>query len=340
MGDEAAFGRASSPSGRGDAVTAERPVVSVITANYNGARYLPAAISSVLGQSLRSLEMIVVDDASTDDSAAVVARAAAQDARIRLIVQPHNAGPGAARNRAIGAAQGRYLAVFDSDDLMDQDRLARLVRRAEADAAGLVADNLLAFDDGAPPADGRPFLASDLFAAPRWISLAEVIDSSRMYSRRPGLGYVKPLICAVGLKTSGVRYDEALRIGEDYDLLLRLMACGLRLRLEPAALYRYRRHPASVSHALSRGRLEDMLRADAAFEADFPGLPLAVMRAQAKRRRSLERALAYDDVIGRLKGGDLGGGLARSLSAPAIWPLLAMPIEARLRRLATRLQPA
>jgi succinoglycan biosynthesis protein ExoO len=316
-------------------MTGERPVVSVITANYNGARHLAEAMRSVLDQTLAALELIVVDDASSDASVAVVEAAAALDPRVRLIVQPSNAGPGAARNRGFAAARGRFLAVFDSDDLMAPDRLARLVRRAEADGADLVADNLLAFDDGAPGA-GRPFLPGKAFAAPRWITLADVIASSRMYARSPGLGYLKPLIRAEAWRAAGVRYDETLRIGEDYDLLLRLLAKGLRLRFEPACLYRYRRHAASISHALKRDHLEAMLRADAAFAAEARELSPSVRRAQAARRRSLERALAYDEIIQRLKRGDLIGGFGKALGAPAVWPLLSMPVTARLKRMAAR----
>jgi succinoglycan biosynthesis protein ExoO len=321
-------------------MTGERPVVSVITANHNGARSLPAAIGSVLAQTLKPLELIVVDDGSTDDSAAVVAEAADRDRRVRLIVQPRNAGPGAARNRGIEAAQGRYLAILDSDDLMAPDRLKRLTARAAADGADVVADNLLAFDDGAAPDRGKPFLDPAWFEAPCWVSLAEVIGSSRMYARRPGLGYLKPLINAAALKTSGVRYDETLRIGEDYDLLLRLLANGLRLRLDPTAGYRYRRHTGSVSHAMAGDHLRAMQRADRAFEADFPNLPPDAEEAQAARRRSLERALAYDEIIRRLKAGNIGGALARSLRAPGVWPLLTLPVQARLKRLTHRLQLA
>jgi succinoglycan biosynthesis protein ExoO len=320
-------------------MTAERPVVSVITANYNGARHLAAAIASVQAQTLSDLELIVVDDASGDASVEIVRAAAARDGRVRLIVQGANAGPGAARNRAIAAARGRWLAVFDSDDLMAPERLERLVRRAETDRAEMAADNLMAFDEAAPQR-ARPFLAAKLFAAPRWIDAGDLIASSRMYARHPGLGYLKPLIRAEALRASGVRYDERLRIGEDYDVLLRLLASGLRLRLEPAGLYLYRRHDASTSHALERRHLEAMLRADAAFAADFPDLPAKVRRAQAMRRRSLERALVYDEVVRRLKAGEVAGGLAAGLGRPAVWPLLTMPVTARLRRLAARLQPA
>jgi succinoglycan biosynthesis protein ExoO len=320
-------------------MTTGRPVVSVVTANYNGAETLPAAIASVLGQSLADLELIVVDDASTDASAAIVQAAAVRDGRVRPIAQPANAGPGPARNRGLEAARGRWLAVFDSDDLMAPDRLERLVRRGQADGADIVADNLLAFDTTTPD-DARPFLSPRLFSRPRWIEAADLIASSRMYARRPGLGYLKPLIRSEALRAAGVRYDARLRIGEDYDVLLRLLASGLRLRLEPAALYRYRRHAASTSHVLQRGHLESMLRADAAFEADFPHLPASARRAQALRRRSLERALIYDEVVRRLKSGDVAGGLAASLGRPTVWPLLTMPVTARLKRLGARRQPA
>jgi len=321
-------------------MTGARPVVSVITANFDGAAHLPAAIGSVLGQTLGALELIVVDDASTDDSAAIAAAAATKDPRVRLFMQDRNAGPGAARNRAIAAARGGFVAILDSDDLMAPDRLRRLVARAEADSADLVADNLQAFDDGADGEAGQPFLDPVWFAAPRWIALSDVIGSSRMYARRPGLGYLKPLIRTAPLRASGVRYDERLRIGEDYDFLLRLLAKGLRLRLEPKAGYRYRRHVASTSHMMAEDHVRGMLAADAAFETDFPDLPADVRRAQAARRRSLERALAYGEIIRRLKAGDVGGGLARSLGEPRVWPLLTLPVQARLKRLAQRLQPA
>lgn len=319
-------------------MTAARPRVSVITANYNGGKHLPAAIASVLGQSLADLELIVIDDGSTDDSVGIVREAAARDTRVRLVEQA-NAGPGAARNRGMAEARGDWIAVFDSDDLMAPDRLARLVARGEGDGADIVADNLLAFEDGTEPAAGKPFLSGEAFAEPRWITLAEVIGSSRMYAKTPGLGYLKPMVRAEAIRSAGVRYDTSLRIGEDYDLLLRLLAKGLRLRLEPAALYLYRRHSASISHALRRDHLEAMLRADAAFDADTPNMPADARRAQAARRRSLERALAYDEIIQRLKRRDLAGGAVKALTAPDVWPLLTMPVQARLKRLTARRAP-
>jgi succinoglycan biosynthesis protein ExoO len=307
-------------------------------ANYNGARHLGAAVKSVLDQSLADLELILVDDASSDDSLAVAGATAAGDPRLKIIALAENGGPGVARNHALAAARGRWIAVVDSDDLMAPDRLERMVDVAAACWAEIVVDNLVLFDDaGAQP--WRPFLTGHAYAEARWLTLADYIASARMYSDRPQLGYLKPLICAKTLARTGVRYREDLRIGEDYDLIVRLLAEGARMRLEPAALYRYRRHAASVSHTMGRAQLEAMAAADEDFVRAHPDLPDDARRAQAARRRSLEAALAYDGVISRLKAHDVAGGLSQSLKAPGCWPLLAMPVRARLRRLAARLAP-
>lgn len=317
-------------------MSAEAPVVSVIMANHNGARRLREAVDSVLDQTLGDLELIVVDDASSDASVAILEEIAARDPRLRVIAQSRNLGPGGARNRALAVARGEWISVADSDDLMAPDRLARLVARGRADRAEIVVDNLIAFPDSGDPAAGSPFLTGPEFRQARWITLAEFIDSSRMYARRPGLGYVKPLISRAALACAKVRYDERLRIGEDYDFLIRLMAQGLKLRFEPAALYFYRRHEGSISHRLNGAHLEAMLAADAAFDGDFPNLPPCVRRAQAARRRSLERALAYDRAIAAMKAHDLARAAGAALAHPDAWPLFAMPIEARVKRLAAR----
>lgn len=89
------------------------PEVSVIMPNYNGGRFLGRAVESVLRQSLEDLELIVIDDGSSDDSLAVLR--SVEDDRIRVIEQNHE-GVCAARNRGIGAARGRYIAFLDSDD--------------------------------------------------------------------------------------------------------------------------------------------------------------------------------------------------------------------------------
>lgn len=237
-----------------------RPLLSIVTANYNAARFLPAAARSVRNQSLTDFEWIIADDASSDDSRAVLAGLARSDARITVLTADRNGGAASARNRALAATRGQWIAVLDSDDEMAPDRFERLVGRGASDGADIVVDNLVVFGDSEGRPD-HPLLTGGAWASPRWISLTEYIDSSRMYDRRPGLGYLKPIFRAETL--GDLRYCEDLRIGEDYDLVVRMLARGARMRFEPCALYRYRRHGDSVSSVLRQGHIEAMLAADA-----------------------------------------------------------------------------
>jgi teichuronic acid biosynthesis glycosyltransferase TuaG len=99
-------------------------MVSVVVPCYNAAVYLPATLGSVLAQTHRALELIVVDDASTDASTEVVERLAAQDPRVRLVRTPRNAGaPAAPRNLGTRQARGDWVAYLDADDLWHPRKL-------------------------------------------------------------------------------------------------------------------------------------------------------------------------------------------------------------------------
>jgi hypothetical protein len=115
----------SSASGSKDA-----PLVSVIIAAYNAAAYIGETCASVLNQTYRSLELIVVDDGSTDETATIVQTLADADSRVRLIRQ-QNLGVAAARNCAIEAAGGEFIAPLDADDLWEPTKIERQVRRMQ-----------------------------------------------------------------------------------------------------------------------------------------------------------------------------------------------------------------
>jgi succinoglycan biosynthesis protein ExoO len=316
-------------------MSAARPCVSVVTANYNGSAHLAAAVRSVLSQTLADLELIIVDDCSTDDSLEVIGRAADGDARVRVLRQDRNGGPAAARNRALAVARGRWIAVFDGDDLMAPERLEQLVARGEIDGCDIVADNLMLFDD-AGETGSRPFFPTGATAEVRWITVSDYIASGPIYARKPNLGYLKPLFRAAAL--GGMRYNETLRIGEDYEFVLRLLLKGARMRLTPRALYRYRKHASSISSTLRREHIEAMLAADLGLGPQIAAHGPGVDRTQRARIRSLERALDYDRLISRLKARKFAAACALAIARPGLWPLLAMPIEARAKRLGARLK--
>ena len=185
-----------------------RPIVSVMMPTFNESRYVGAAVQSILGQTLGDLELIVVDDASTDGTPDIVASFA--DPRIRLIRNTSNRGPGACRNMAIEAARAPYLALMDADDISEPDRL----------------EKQLAFLETHPDVD---ILGTDT----RWIDgRGKLIGTSKLPTNhgaicaRPLRGFwiahASMMLRRSVMATVG-GYDTELRRGEDYELLLRCM---------------------------------------------------------------------------------------------------------------------
>lgn len=101
----------------------QEPLVSVVMASYNCAGYLPVAVASVLNQTHRNVELLVIDDGSTDDTRSVVQQFM-DDARVRHHWQP-NAGQCAAKNKGIELSNGEFVAFLDADDCWKEDKLAR-----------------------------------------------------------------------------------------------------------------------------------------------------------------------------------------------------------------------
>jgi succinoglycan biosynthesis protein ExoO len=300
--------------------------VSILMANHNGGAYLEEAVRSVQQQTLEDWRLHIVDDGSSDDSLRIASALAADDERIAVLASPDNRGPAAARNRALDMATGDWLAIVDSDDVLEPSRLDRLIAVGEETGAEIIADNLQAFDAAHP--EGGP-LVRGRWARPRWITLHDWVDCSRLYTGKPDLGFLKPLIRNDALRRTRVRYDERLRIGEDFDLIARLLAAGLSFWFDPSPLYRYRRHAGSVSW---RSRVSDI---QALIQAHDDLIVSTSAMEQApeplrRRRRSLVSMLAYEEVIACLKAADPRTACMRAMQHPAIWPLLTRPIRSRL----------
>jgi succinoglycan biosynthesis protein ExoO len=311
------------------------PLVSVIVANYNAAAFLEPCLRSILAQSIAELEVLIVDDVSTDDGVAVARRIAAEDGRVIVIERSTNAGPAAARNLALDRARGRWVAIVDSDDLIHPDRFAQLIDAAEKAGADIVADDLLVFDDGnsAPP---RRFLAASDRDAPFRLTLDEYLRRSVLYGPNPDPGFLKPVIRRARLEALHLRYDETLRIAEDADLAIRLLLAGLEFLVVPVPWYYYRKHGSSISHRLTLKAVEAMQAADAALMARVTVAHPELESRCRTRARALTRVLAFERTIAAVKARRPLAAIATLIRAPAALPLLRMPIGGRLVRLRRR----
>jgi succinoglycan biosynthesis protein ExoO len=302
------------------------PAISLAMANYNGARHLADAVASTQRQTLTDWELILVDDASTDDSVAIAGALAQADPRIRVLAQARNRGPAAARNRALDAARGAWIAVVDSDDVMLPGRLEGLVALAEAEGVEIVADDQLICGPDLGP--GRPFMGKAMARRLARVDLKTFIDTSRPYSRRPDLGFLKPLIRRDLIERSGVRYDEGLRVGEDFHFLAALMAAGGRLAVAPEALYLYRKHSASISHRFTPEILAALIAADRDFLAGLADP--AAAHAMERRIEGLKSWTVHEQVMAEAKAGRWLEAARAAASRPHAWGLISRPLRRRL----------
>ncbi len=295
-------------------------------ANFRGARHLSAALSSVLRQTYANLEVIVCDDASPDDSVAVVRAMMARDNRIRLIEAQQNAGPAAARNRALDAAVGDWIAIVDSDDLMHPQRLERLIVAADRLGADMIADDLIFFGL-TPDACGTTLLLPFALCEPLTVAADMFLRASGEDRKLPALGYLKPMIRRARL--GAVRYDENLRIGEDFDLVLRLLMSGLRYVVLPDPMYLYRRHGGSISHRLSEAAVAAML---AAHDRIAIGAPVDARERMNRRRAGLQNLARFEGLVAAIRGRKFGRAAGAVISHPPLVLNLGRSLAERLFR--------
>lgn len=231
------------------------PLVSVVIATYNMAAYLPLAIESALGQTYRNVEVLVVDDGSTDGTRDVVERLL-EDRRLRYIVQ-RNGGQASAKNRGVREARARFIAFLDADDIWVREKLETQIPLFLRSATLGVVYSRVAYIDEA----GR-----DLGIA----------DNALFRGRVSGPLLVRNFI---GFGTSVVRsecferlggFDESIRMGIDYDLWLRL-STQYEFDFVDRPFLRYRVWPGQMS-GNCKGRYANGIAIMERFLAQYPGV--------------------------------------------------------------------
>ena len=222
-------------------------LLSIIIPVYNVEKYLAECLDSVCSQTLKDLEIICIDDGSTDNSAAILADYARRDPRIRVIKQA-NAGVGAARNRGMDEARGKYVAFVDADDYLD-------LRMAE-DTVALCEKNDLdfcLFD----------FICFDYKTREEMVNSWSIVNHPEIPQERVFAPWELTswgFSCAIWsgvfrrsfLVAQKIRFSE-LKLGEDFCVFFSLLSQADRVYVNPKIFYHYRRGtPSSAMSRLSR----------------------------------------------------------------------------------------
>jgi glycosyltransferase involved in cell wall biosynthesis len=227
------------------------PSLSVIIPTCNRAGWLPAAVRSALQQTVDALEVLVVDDGSTDGTQEVCRGLAAADERVRFCRQ-ENAGLAAARNAGLAQAGGEWVAFLDDDDLLRQDALSRLVETAAAAAAPAAVGWASTYESNRPDLTAdQVFEAAEEFRLQAWgAGVPRGVLQVEELVLQPMVPINAAVFGAAGLRALG-GFRAELREVEDYDLWLRLSAdAGIPVVHERLALVR--RHPDQMSGSLKR----------------------------------------------------------------------------------------
>jgi len=303
-------------------MTSMTATVCVIIAAKNASDTISRAVASALQDGVVA-EVVVVDDGSTDDTSG---KAMARDdgtGRLRVLRLETNRGPAFARNHAIAHSTAPFLAILDADDFFLKGRFGRLFRHEGWD---LIADNIVFVDrqDDFSESDVRSFET-----APRMLGLAEFIlgNVSIRGAKRGELGFLKPVIRRDFLEKAALRYNEDMRLGEDYEFYARALVKGARYKIIHDCGYAAVVRPDSLSGQHRTEDLRHLYDADHALMA-LPGLTDDARSALRQHERNVGSRYALRRFLDVKKADGIGRAGFHALKHPAALPAIVRGIAA------------
>ena len=315
----------------------EAPKVSVVVPAYRTAHTLRAAVASVLAQTMQDFEVLIVEDASGDDTLGVAQELAAADKRIHVIALEQNQGQAHALNLGARRARGRWVATLDADDVYLPERLEVLIGCGESEGVDLVADNQNHVDEAAGVLFRTAFPVSE---GGRVVTLDDFVSTN---STKSGFsfGILKPIIRRDFIEAHKLTYPEGLKLAQDFYHLMQFFAAGGRgfLVNQPYYVWTLPFGPISrrwTTTGLGPWRYDytGTLAANEVFikrmeEAGQPKL-VALLHRRAKEYKAM---IHYISAQKRMAEG--GGPLAALpiiARHPDTWPLLARRVLERSLR--------
>jgi succinoglycan biosynthesis protein ExoU len=291
--------------------------VCVVIAARNAAATIQRAVRSAQREG-RVAEIVVVDDGSSDGTAEAARAADDGTGRLRVLQPGGNRGPAFARNHAIAHSAAPLIAILDADDFFLKGRFDRLVGKDDWD---FVADNIVFIDQR--DADLAEPAVPDFDDQPGFLDLPGFVEGNtpRRGGTRGELGFLKPVMRRSFLDAHGLRYNEELRLGEDYDLYVRALAFDARFKVVHGCGYAAVVRPDSLSGRHKTRDLQRLYEANRAILA-WPAIDAAAAKAlrrherHARGRYELRRFLDAKSETGLLRAGL--SALARPSALPAI----------------------
>ena len=307
------------------------PQVCVIIAAWNAERTIARAVRSALAQRYVT-EVIVCDDASRDATVAIARDCDDDTGRLSIITLGSNIGPGAARNVALVASRAPLVCLLDADDYMLPGRIARLLEAA-GEGWDFAADDIVIVPEA---------LDSELIELPEQNSTMtlRLPDFIRSNISRPGrpraeLGFMKPIMSRAFLDRNGLRYDETLRLGEDYALYVQALIAGAVFKVAGACGYVAVERGASISSRHSAADLKRIADFDLERLASSASLSADERNAVEEHRRATLNKYHYRMVLDIKRDRGLGEALRALMSMPEAWfYILAETLRAKFKAFA------
>jgi succinoglycan biosynthesis protein ExoO len=268
----------------------DTPTVTIAVACYNAAPFLQRAVRSALAQTLSAFEVLIVNDASTDQTLEVANELSLEDPRIRIISLSNNLGPSGARNAALAAARGQWFAILDADDAYLPSRLQHLHKIALKDPdLDIVVDNFLFYD----AIEGQAlFPALSVIEGFRKFNLYDFVEHAHPYTADTDWGLLKPLFRRSFLIANQLRYPEFSRHGEDFLLMFEALKSYGRALLVWTPGYLYSTRSSGLSRTtINYAAMIDhtaALMTDARTLSDPRLMTLLNTRIRALKRWSIE----------------------------------------------------
>jgi len=227
------------------------PVVSLVIPIFNAGAYLEQCLDSIQNQSVSNLEIICINDGSSDGSGAVLQRRAQNDSRLTILSQ-ENSGPAAARNRGLAIARGRYLGFIDADDWIDKDYVALLLEGIQRNSADIIRASIInEFPQHSEPWHGNAYLRK------------RAASGERLGLNDHGYYVWNALYDLARLRSLGLdRFDMGCDGLEDMPFTVRVMHTFVRRYSLPDAIYHYRREISTQLTAISLTKIQRSLVAN------------------------------------------------------------------------------